>query len=470
MTRSLLLLALLLTACVEPAAEEEPPPVEPQALPTVQGLQPSVDLDPSDDVAEYAMTVREGSVELVAGQMVEAFTYDGMSPGPLLQVRRGQLMRVHVTNDLDEPTTVHWHGLRIDVAMDGVVMGNIPAIAPGDTFVYEFTPPDAGTFWFHPHVRSNVQVEAGLYGALVVHEDAALAPSVDADRIFVLDDVLLEDGVIAEESSNHMVQMHGRFGNTLLVNGQEDPLSIDLRPDGVERWRLVNTANARTMVFRFPGLSVREVGADGGLWPQEWTRSIDELTLPVGARAELEVRLDGDEGSLEQVVLALDANNDVIEVPVDRALVTLDGDAAASDASGFTADPPMALPDVDGADEHVLAVSAVNGADGVTWMLNGRAWPEASDWVVDQNVPVIIEVQNDLGPEHPFHVHGQFFSVLERDGAPADERGLWDTVLVRGGTTVRIATDFSNPGTWMVHCHILEHAERGMMTTVEVVP
>lgn len=401
------------------------------------------------------------------GQEVDAWTYDGLTPGPLLQVGRGQLMRIHVTNDLDEPTTVHWHGLRIPVEMDGVVMGTIPAIAPGDSFTYEFTPPDAGTFWYHPHVRSNVQVEAGLYGALVVHEDEGLAPDVDADRMFVLDDVLLEDdGSIAEENWNHPTQMHGRSGNHLLVNGQEDPLELTMRPGGVERWRLVNTANARTMVFRFPGLTVREIGADGGLWPQTWTRSIDELTLPVGARAELEVRLDGESGSLEQVVLALGANNDVVELPIDRALATRGGEASA--ATGYSADPPMAAFGDEG-DTHLLTIDAVNGGpNGVTWRLNGIAWPEQSDWVVDQNVQTVIEIRNELGPEHPFHVHGQLFTVLDRDGAVADERGLRDTVLVGGLSTVRIATDFGNPGMWMVHCHILEHAESGMMTTVEV--
>lgn len=469
MKHALIPFALLFAACAEPPAEE-PPPEEPVGLPTVEGLTPSVDLDPTDDVAEYAMTVREDSVELVEGQMVDAWTYDGLTPGPLLQARVGQLVRVHVTNELDEPTTVHWHGLRIAVEMDGVVMGNVAAIEPGETFVYEFTPPDAGTFWYHPHVRSHVQVEAGLYGALVVHEAEEQAPSVDADRIFVLDDVLLDDGEIAEESNNHMVQMHGRFGNTLLVNGQEDPLGIVMPPDGVERWRLVNTANARTMEFRFPGLQVREIGADGGLWPQDWTRTIDELVLPVGARAELEVRLEDQEGTLEQVVLALDANNNVIEVPIERALVGLDAGADASTATGHTADPSMALPDVDDAETHLLEVDAINAADGTVWRLNGLAWPEESDWVVDRDVPAIIEIRNDLGPEHPFHLHGQLFSVLDRDGDPAHERGLLDTVLVGGGTTVRIATDFDNPGTWMVHCHILEHTERGMMTTVEVVP
>ena len=469
MTRLLLPLLLLLASCVEPIEDDEVPAPVADQLPTVEGLSPVADVDPFDDVAEYRLDVSAAQVELVAGQQVQAWTFNGTTPGPLVQARRGQLVRIHVTNNLDEPTTVHWHGLRIDVAMDGVVMGSIPAIEPGETFTYEFRPPDAGTFWYHPHVRSNVQIEAGLYGALIVHEDDA--PDVDTDRIFVLDDVLLDaNGAIAEEAWPHPTQMHGRSGNTLLINGKQDAMALDLRPGAVERWRLVNTANARTATLRFPGLEVREIGADGGLWPQAWTRSIDQLVLPVGARAELEVRLAGAEGSLEQIVLAVQ-DGDVVELEIPRAEVFVDDAQEPSTAAGYTADPLMPVLGSDDAETHLLEVGAVNGPDGqVVWMLNGVAWPEMSDWVVPQDVPAIIEIRNTLGPEHPFHLHGQFFTVLDRNGVAADELGLRDTVLVRGNSTVRIATDFSNPGMWMVHCHILEHAERGMMTMVEVVP
>jgi len=458
----LLLSLSLLAAC-------EVVPEEPVGLPTVEGLTAAIDLDPSDDVAEYAMTVREERVELVSGQTVDAFTYDGLTPGPLLQAWVGQTVRIHVTNELDEPTTVHWHGLRISAEMDGVVMGSVQAIEPGASFTYEFVPPEAGTFWYHPHVRTNVQVEAGLYGALVVHELDDVAPVVDADRVFVLDDILLEDdGSIAPESFAGMTGMHGRFGNTLLVNGQEDPITGTIPPEGVERWRLVNTSNARTMVFRFPGLRVREIGADGGLWRQAWTRSVDQVVLPVGARAELEVRLDGESGSLQQIVLALNSNNDVVEVEIDRALIALDAEAEASVATGFTADPPMA--DYTDGETFRLELDGINTMSGLQWRLNGQVWPDTADWLVARDTPTIIEIANLAGPEHPFHMHGQLFSVLDRDGVEADEKGLRDTVLVGGQSTVRIATEFDNPGMWMVHCHILEHAELGMMTTVEVLP
>ena len=463
---SFVLLTSLLFACT---VEEEPPP----AYPGIEGVPVAEDLDPSPDVSEYALTAGEAGIELVEGQRTAMWTFNGTSPGPLLQARVGETVRVAVTNDLDEPTTVHWHGLRIDVAMDGVVHGEIQPIQPGETFTYEFVVPEAGTFWYHPHVRSHVQVEAGLYGTLVVHEADEDRPDIDADRMFVLDDILLDDdGDITGHATNRPTQMHGRSGNTLLVNGTEGDVRVNIAPGGVERWRLVNTSNARTMRLRFVDLDVREIGADGGLWPQSFTRSIEDLALPVGARAELEVRLaDGEErGRMDQIVLALNGAGDVVEVEVEQIDVRLDDDLPPSVASGHTADPdePLASADPDAPIDHPLRFNVAQGIDGLVWSINEHAWPDAYRWEAALGEMQTIELRNLAGPEHPFHLHGQFFRVLTRDGEPADEPGARDTVLVGGMQTVVVASDFSNPGTWMAHCHILEHAQLGMMSLVDV--
>jgi FtsP/CotA-like multicopper oxidase with cupredoxin domain len=459
-------ITLLALACTE---EEEAT----DDYPVVEGPAPAEDLDPALDVAEYELVVGEADIELVDGQTTGMWTYNGTSPGPLLQARVGDTVRVHVTNNLDEPTTVHWHGLRIAVEMDGVVNGSIEAIQPGESFTYEFTPPEAGTFWYHPHVRSYIQVEAGLYGAFVVHEAEEDRPDVDADRVFVLDDILLDDdGAIAGHASNHPTQMHGRSGNVLLVNGEERASRVRLAPGAVERWRLVNTANARTITLRFPNLDVREIGADGGLWPQTFTRSVDEILLPVGARAELEVRLaDGeDEGGLEWIILVRNNAGDIVEDATELVPVGLDADRHASSATGHTADPSEPLEPMadDLPIDHPLRFDAVQGIDGVIWTINDMAWPDAYTWEADLATVQTIELRNNAGPEHPFHLHGQLFRILSRDGEPADEPGARDTVLVHGMETVVIASDFSNPGMWMAHCHILEHAALGMMSFVDV--
>lgn len=441
------------------------------SFPTVEGLAPAVDLDPAIDVVEYELDIGTAVVPLVSGTFTEMWTYNGTSPGPLLQARVGDTVRIHVTNNLAEPTTVHWHGLRIDYRMDGIVHGSLPAIAPGETFTYEFVVPEAGTFWYHPHMRSEVQVEAGLYGAFIVHEDDDMRPDIDNDRMFVIDDIRLEDdGQIAEHVNGGMDVMHGRTGNLLLVNGRQEQV-LNLGPGQVERWRIVNTANARTFVLQFPGLEVREIGADGGLWPQSDTRVVESVYVPVGARVELEVRLaEGSEGgTVDALVPMLNEAGEVVNAPLTFIKARAD-DRLAVDTprAGHTADPEFdAIGSVD-VPTDVIELSGYNTGSGIVFTVNGEAWPNGRNWTVNKDTLHIIEIRNLIGPEHPFHLHGQFFQVLTRDGSPAWEKGWRDTVLIEGMSTVTIATRFENPGDWMYHCHILEHGENGMMAMVEV--
>ncbi len=462
-----LMLIPVLAGC--PAEPESEP-----AFPEIQGLTIWEDTDPADDVVEYSLNVEKEDMEPVEGQSTRMWTYSKLSPGPLLQANVGDLVRVHVTNQLDEATTVHWHGMRIPADMDGVVAGGLLAIEPGETFTYEFVAPEAGTFWYHPHVRSAVQVEAGLYGVFVVHEPDELRPAVDADRVFVIDDIRLDDdGSISDHAAGGMDIMHGRAGNVLLVNGQAAAPRIDMVPGMVERWRLVNTANARTMSLRFPRLEVREIGGDGGLWPQEWTRGIESLLLPVGARAELEVRLaPGEErGDMTQVVLVSDGNGGAMEDELQAVRVRPpEREMEPAGLAGYTADPTVTVPDatMDDEPDHEVAFSGYNDNGQIVFTMNDISWPDYEEWIVDRGELQVIDVTNELGMEHPFHLHGQWFTVLSRDGEPAPEIGLRDTVLVGGLESVRIATTFDNPGLWMVHCHILEHAEAGMMALVEV--
>ena len=477
MLRPTLLPALLccfLLSCTseEPPAEE--PPLAPDDYPALSGATTLEDLDPVYDVAEYDLSIDVVTQELVEGTSTEVWAYNGITPGPVLQARVGETVRVNVTNNLPSPTSIHWRGMRVASHMDGVSGTGGYTIGAGESYAYELTARDAGTFWYHAHVQPNVQVEAGLYGAFVVHEEAAGQPEVDGDRVFVFDDVLLDDdGQVAPPDMEHHVQNHGRAGGTLLVNGQESEEPIYLAPGAVERWRIVNVANSRSMTFRFPGLAVREIGADGGLWRQSWTRDATQLFLPVGARAELEVRLaEGEEqGQMEMIVLALDAANNVIEVPIEMVPVRLDDDAEPSSKAGHTADPSYDLPDADenSAIDRTVEFGGVQDADGqTTWQIDGQSWPDYTDWQVDAGDVQVVELANLIGMPYPVHLHGQFFTILSRDGDAVDEPGLRDTVWLGGGESVVIASDFSNPGSWLYHGSILEYATLGMQAVVEV--
>jgi len=245
-----------------------------------------------------------------------------------------------------------------------------------------------------------------------------------------------------------------------------------LAPGAVERWRLVNSANARTMHLQFPGLEVRQIGADGGLWPQVWTRIVEEIVLPVGARAELEVRLaeDAEIAGMDLMIMTFDENDEPVDMALDLVSVEVDLKGSGNGHKGHTSNPTVNMPDAThgDAEDRDIEFNAHEGPDGVVWTINGYSWPDYDPWSVNLGEMQIIKIENALGPTHPFHLHGQQFSVISRNGRPADEPGLRDTVQIDGFGSVVIAVNFDNPGTWMYHCHILEHAALGMMALVEV--
>ena len=184
------LLAIALTACMGDMGMDMmiPDVIDVPASAGRFDTVAAVDLDPAPTVVEVALTARVADVELAPGHVTSMWTYDGTLPGPRIEANVGDTVKVRFTNSLPEPTTIHWHGVRVPAAMDGVEATQAP-IAPGATFTYEFVVPDAGTFWFHPHVRSDVQVERGLYGTLVVRGPGE--PATTSDRVVVLDDLLI---------------------------------------------------------------------------------------------------------------------------------------------------------------------------------------------------------------------------------------------------------------------------------------
>ncbi len=450
---------LLLLAC-EPEPETETEPVAP--LPEVWGLPAAPDMHTGPHTVGIELRASESQVQWIDGEEpTEIWAYNDQTPGPLIQARVGDRVIVRFENDLDDETTIHWHGLRIDDAMDGVPHIQEP-VQPGGSFTYDFVVPDPGSYWYHPHVRSNEQIERGLQGALVVHEE--VDPDVDLDRYFVLDDVLLDsDGEITSLNMSHMDEMHGRHGNTLLVNGSTEPLTDTARAGSLERWRIVNTANARTMWVAVTGASSwRIVGTDGGLLAEPYTQ--DRVELPVGQRWDLEVIPDPSADAVGLQVELPSSATSWAEYPVFEAEIT--GDDQGREPMDWPAAP---LFETAGADQEIaLEFQGAAVAAGIDWMINGETFDDHEPIVVAGHTLSTIAIHNVDTQEHPFHLHGQFFQILERNGRDAEEPGLKDTVLVGGEDDVLLATEFDNPGEWMAHCHILEHAELGMMTTMIV--
>jgi len=463
-----LALALPSTACTP---DEELPADD---YPSVRGPDAAEDLDPTLEVAEYELVVDEAEIDLFDDSSpIAMYAYNGQVPGPVLHARVGDTVRVHVTNNLSMPTTVHWYGMRVPFEMDGVNINGIYAIGSGQTFTYEFVARDAGTFWYRPHVQADVQVEAGLYGGFIVHEADEIRPDVDADRLVILDDVLLdEDEALAAHDMEHHTRMHGRTGNVLIANGGERTSRVHMAPGEVQRWRLLNAANARPFELVFPGLEVRQIGRDGCLWTQDWSRDIDDLFLPMGARADLEVRLaeGATEGELSAIVLTQGSFGPV-NTEIELVPVRLDEDAEPSTATGHTSDPSYELPDADANSsiDHTAHFGVgFNDADQAQWMVDNQTWPDYTEWEVDAGDEQVIELVNDVGFEYPIHLHGTRFTVLSRNGEEVDEPGLRDTVWLTGDSSVVIAATYDMEGSWVYQSSLLEYSTLGMMGVVEV--
>jgi FtsP/CotA-like multicopper oxidase with cupredoxin domain len=220
--------------------------------------------------------------------MVRMLGYNGSIPGPTLKVRQGSEVIVHVTNQTDLDTTVHWHGLRLDNEYDGVPHETQIPIPIGGEFTYRIRFPDAGLYWYHPHIREDYTQEMGLYGnILVVPDEPDYWPPASRDLVLTLDDVLLEDGKIAPFSPSETTHTAmGRFGNLLLIAGETD-LALTARAGEVRRLWLTNTANTRVFNVRLPGARMKLIGGDSGRVEHE--EFVSEVLLAPSERAIVDV-------------------------------------------------------------------------------------------------------------------------------------------------------------------------------------
>jgi FtsP/CotA-like multicopper oxidase with cupredoxin domain len=440
-------------------------------------------------IAGYHLVARPGRARLVGAPHPETavWSYNGMVPGPEIRLRQGDHVQITVENRLDEETPVHWHGLRVPNPMDGVPHLTQPPIAPGETFVYEFDVPDAGTYWYHPHQRSFEQVGRGLYGPLIVEE---LEPiEIDRDVTWVLDDWrLLQDAQISDDFGGFMDASHnGRVGNTVTVNGRiQDTLAV--RAGERVRLRLINAANARIFALEFQGHRPTVIALDGQpVEPHEPDGG--RVVLGPAMRADLIVDMSGGPGErftitdtfyrdLEYRLLDLvyeDApplRAHPLEAPVRLAANTMpEPDLRAAErhevtfGGGMMGGMMMAM--MDGRRTDMRAMMQ----HGMAWAINGVV---ASGHVMEPFLTLqrgrscVLAMHNDTAWHHPMHLHGHAFRVIGRDSRPTRYREWQDTVLMAPRERVEIAFVADNPGMWMFHCHILEHQAAGMMGVIRV--
>jgi FtsP/CotA-like multicopper oxidase with cupredoxin domain len=441
--------------------------------PNADGANPGVlvNISKLPRTVEVNITAAVTSLSMQPGVTTEAFAYNGQVPGPTLDVREGDQVIVHFRNDLPEPTTVHWHGIHLPFESDG---SPFHPIKPGETHDYAFTvrPGTAGTYWYHPHPdhRTGFAIGKGLFGGIVVHAADDPLPAMQEKLLILSDNRFLHDGAIdfPDPSSHHggVDEENGREGPVLFVNGHVMP-TLTIRSGEVQRWRVVNASAGRLYRLALPGHTFLQVGSDGGLF--EKPVELKDILLTTGERVELLVR-GTDAPGTKSVLQNLPYDRYAPQTrPADwqttRDLLTLQ-------TTSEPAVTPVAIPAVlrkiiplDTA--RSTAVRTVVFGQG---MINGKLMDMAR---VDVSTKVgateIWEIENIVGMDHPFHLHGFQFQVLDRDGVPEPYRAWKDMLNIPKHSTARIIVRYDDyPGKWMFHCHILDHEDHGMMGVLEV--
>jgi FtsP/CotA-like multicopper oxidase with cupredoxin domain len=433
-------------------------------------LRELADSNPDPKVVEVTLVAKFAEVEIAEGKRVKAWTYDGGLPGPLIKTRVGDRLIVHFKNELDEPTTVHWHGVRVPIEMDGVPEISQPPVNKGETFTYDFVVRDAGLYWYHPHVMSAAQVGYGLYGPLLV-EDPEDGVGVADQVTLVLSDVGFNAKGELEpaDSGGSAGMVFGREGGYVLVNGRHRPV-LKARSGAPQRWRIVNAAKSRFFYLDMDGQEFTVIGSDGGI--QETPTRTDILLITAGERVDVIVTPKGKAGEpLPLRAMLYNRGYGSVEYRSVEELLTIEfTNEAAVTAKPITISRAMAVPSTEGATpvDMVLTLPPMQNNKS-EFRINGVPWWKAKPFLARLGEKQIWTVKNDSDWDHPYHLHGFFFHVLDEKGEPVRPLALKDTVNVPMKSTVRLLVHFDErPGEWMIHCHILDHAEGGLMGTVLV--
>ena len=414
----------------------------------------------------YELTAAEFNWKLSEEKEIKAWGFNNSLPGPVIKAKKGDTLIVKVKNELPEPTIIHWHGIRLPASMDGTGESQKP-IMPGEEFTYRFELPDAGTFWYHSHHNETIQMERGMYGSLIVEDE--LDPVVDEERVFMIDDMKLtkENDFTRGNFFKRWAERHdGREGDTLLINGKELP-TINVNAGQTERWRFINSSSARYFLLHLQGRKFKIIATDGGLIEEPVEAS--RILITPGERVDILVGPFEEDDQFE--IESLPYNRMTFLKPKRQSFAKIVvGKQKASKAS-IPAQLRKITPLADRSmpiNRNVKLSVGPSLKNGIDFLVNNEV--HANDKPVHVGELQIWEVSNTSMMDHPFHLHGFFFQVLERNGVAPEYISWKDTINLAPKSKVKIAWMPDNrPGMWMYHCHILEHHEAGMMANFEVV-
>ncbi len=423
-------------------------------------------MNPLSKTVTYDLEASEFSWEIAPGKTIQAWGFNKQLPGPVLRANAGDTMVIRMTNNLSEPTTIHWHGICLPASMDGTDAVQKP-IEPGEVFEYRFVVNDAGTFWYHAHTNETVQMERGMYGAIIV--DGQTDPVVDGERIFMIDDMKLDENNEFTKPSwfiPRLVERHdGRQGNTLLLNGKED-LMIHVNGGQTERWRFINSSSARYFHLHLGGKAFKIIASDGGLLEHPLT--VTEALITPGERIDIAIAFaEGETFAIESLAY----NRMTFLKPKRETFATVQA-GEVKPTKAFIPDTlrtiePLAMQDAVANRTIKLSVGP-SLKEGLSFLVNGKTHVDDKPVMVGELQ--IWEVVNSSLMDHPFHLHGFFFQVIEENGKAPAYRAWKDTYNLTPRSKIKIAWMPDNrPGTWMYHCHIIEHHAAGMMANFQVI-
>ena len=521
-----------------------PPMPKGMTMPAIPGMEgvapkmtaylPGADRDPASiplAVPRKLLDLKDGdSLDLTAGfvrrtlrgKTIVMYGFNGQYPGPLIRVKQSAGITIRFRNELDLPSAVHWHGIRLDNRYDGAVGVTQAAVPVGGEFIYKIRFPDPGIYWYHPHVREDVQQDLGLYGNMIVDSpEPNYWNPVNDEQVLMLDDILMDgEGLLpyGRDVANYAIM--GRFGNVMLINGEPD-YHLTAHKGDVVRFLFTNVANSRTMNLSFGGNPIKLVGADIGRFERE--EMVPAVVIAPAQRYVVEVKFDTPGTyAITNQVQALNNFLGVFQHTVDTlGLVTVTSQSTAKDLSrefktlrtlpqvsaefapyqahfdrapdkellltvniqglpititAFMSVDTMYFPPQDWVD-GMRDMNWVSTTNEVRWIIRDlQTKKENMDIVWDFKKGDVIKVRmtNDsrsVHPmSHPIHFHGQRLLVVARNGVTEDNLVWRDTILLPVGQTVDLLVEATNPGKWMAHCHIAEHLEAGMMMVFTVSP
>jgi FtsP/CotA-like multicopper oxidase with cupredoxin domain len=420
----------------------------------------------------YELIAAPLDVELVSGFQTPAWAFGAMAPGQEIRVRQGDMLRVRFINHLPVATTIHWHGIRLPLSMDGVPYVSQLPVLPGEYFDYQFVVPDAGSFWYHPHITSSEQLGRGLVGPLIVEEREA-SGFVHERTLSLKNWHVDERGAFTAFSIPREAARGGTPGRLSSINGVHLP-TLDLPAGQVVRLRLLNLDNTLTYRLNLPGAEARIYALDGN--PVEPRPLGKEYWLGPGMRIDLALKVPaaGSELSLR---------NGPVRLATLRSQATPEPVVAAgSEWPPALPANPISEPDLQAAEtlrfsfEWVgsLSENTANGAPRSFWQINGTAWDISDKNCADKPIAklelgksYIFELRNMAQYQHPIHLHGMSFKVLSSNRHKVIPY-YTDTYLLGKNEIARVALVADNPGSWMFHCHVIDHMETGLMAAIEV--